>query len=534
MTFGFETVRMSSEKKDQCVIVIFGASGDLTKRKLIPSLFRLASSDGPGITFQVIGIGIEPMTTEQFRAHLYDGTQGSHEIDNFSDEAWLDFATRLYYVSGDLTGQRVYDELAARLDVIRASGGSANRLFYCSTPPSLATPIVEGLRGAGLSTHGKGWTRIIIEKPFGTDLDSAKTLNDRVAKVFEESQIYRIDHYLGKETVQNLLVFRFGNTIFEPVWNRNYVDYVEITASETLGVGGRAGYYERAGALRDMIANHLLQLLTLAAMEPPVAFDADSVREQKVQVLRSILPMSPEDVAQKTVRGQYSEGVVGGMPAPAYRQEPGVSEHSMTETFTAIQFGIQNWRWAGVPFYLRTGKRLARQLTEINIHFKRTPHALFANIAEDSIYPNVVSIRIQPDEAVRVTFGAKRPGTVMRTATVQMDFAYETGFGVQSPTAYETLLLDAMEGDATLFTRRDEVENEWRLITPILDAWRDLPESTIAFYDAGSSGPAEADDLLRRNGHAWRPLVAKSSTPLKGKTGVLTWPGTRMLKPLGS
>ena len=421
-------------------------------------------------------------------------------------------------------------ELAARLDVLRAGGASPNHLFYCSTPPSLAGAIVDGLDAAGLAGEGKGWSRIILEKPFGYDLDSARALNARVAEVFEEHQTYRIDHYLGKETVQNLLVFRFGNTMFEPVWNRNYIDYVEITAAETLGVGSRAGYYEGAGALRDMVANHLLQLLTLTAMEPPVAFDADSVREQKVQVLRSIRPMSAEDVARLTVRGQYVPGVADGAVAAGYHDEPGVAEGSTTETFAAIEFHVQNWRWAGVPFYLRTGKRLARQVTEINMHFKRTPHALFANIAEDAIYPNVITIRIHPDEAVRMTFGAKRPGTVMRTATVQMDFAYETGFGVQSPTAYETLLLDAMMGDATLFTRRDEVDNEWRLITPILEAWRQPSAPAVETYAAGSAGPTAADDLLALSGHAWRPLVSKTAPTLKGKTGVLTWPATRMLK----
>jgi glucose-6-phosphate 1-dehydrogenase len=527
---GFETVRMEEPKSDACTVVIFGASGDLTKRKLIPALYRLASTSGPGVSFQVLGIGKETMSAEQFRAHLYEGVRASKETAEIPDHEWGEFARRVHYFSGDLTSRDIYESLATRLDVIKATGGSPNRLFYCSTPPSLAGSIVGGLSGVGLASEEKGWSRVVIEKPFGRDLHSARALNETVASVFQEHQVYRIDHYLGKETVQNLLVFRFGNILFEPVWNRNYVEYVEITAAETVGTGGRAGYYEEAGALRDMVANHLLQLLTLVAMEPPVAFDAESVREEKVQVLRSIRPMTPEEVTQRTIRGQYEPGAIEGADVSGYRQEFGVSPASTTETYVAVQFAIQNWRWAGVPFYVRTGKRLARQLTEVNVHFKRTPHALFADVAENDIQPNVVSLRIQPDEAVRVTFGAKRPGTEMRTATVQMDFGYETGFGIQSPTAYETLLLDAIEGDATLFTRRDEVENEWRLITPILDAWRDLHPSTVASYDAGSSGPSAADLMLARNGHAWRPLVRRSAGAVKGKTGVLTWPSTRLLK----
>jgi glucose-6-phosphate 1-dehydrogenase len=525
---GFETVRMGSPTHDICTVIIFGASGDLTKRKLIPALFRLMSSEGPGVSFHVVGIGKDPMGVEQFRAHLHEGIRASKEVATLSERDWESFARHIHYFHADLTAAETYDELASRLDVLAATGGSANRLFYCSTPPSLAGAILDGLKHAGLADEAKGWSRVVIEKPFGRDLESARALNEIVAANFKEQQVYRIDHYLGKETVQNLLVFRFGNILFEPVWNRNYVEYVEITAAEMVGTGGRAGYYEEAGALRDMVANHLLQLLTLVAMEPPVAFDADSVREEKVQVLRSIRPMTPDEVAQRTVRGQYEAGEVGGAEVPGYRTEPGVSESSSTETYVAVQFGIQNWRWAGVPFYVRTGKRLARQLTEINVHFKRTPHALFADVADNAIQPNVVSLRIQPDEAVRVTFGAKRPGTEMRTATVQMDFAYETGFGVQSPTAYETLLLDAMNGEATLFTRRDEVENEWRLITPILDVWRSMPPS-VAPYDAGTSGPSAADILLARNGHAWRPLVRKGPSAIKGRTGILTWPATRML-----
>src|SRR6185312_4238164 len=404
-------------------------------------------------------------------------------------------------------GQELFQKLSARLDELAANSGSShNHLFYCATPPSLAPAIVAGLGAAGLAKQEKGWSRIIVEKPFGSDYDSALALNAEIAKVFEEDQVYRIDHYLGKDTVQNVLVFRFGNTMFEPIWNRNYVDYVEITASETLGVGTRAGYYEGAGALRDMVANHLLQLLTLTAMEPPVAFDANSVREEKVQVLRSIRGMSPDQVKERTVRGQYGGGTIEGKPVPGYRQEEGVREGSTTETYTAVQFYVSNWRWADVPFYLRAGKRLAKPLPEIAVHLKRTPQALFARTPKDQIEPNVIALRIQPDEGISVTFGAKRPGVEMHTGTVEMDFCYREGFGVRSPAAYETLLLDVMQGDATLFTRRDEVEAQWRLITPILAAWREQPPPDMPNYEAGSEGPAAADELLARHGHRWKRL----------------------------
>ncbi len=527
---GFETIRTGPSDDQSCVVVIFGATGDLTHRKLVPALFRLARPDGPGIAFHVVGVGKEPITAETYRALLSDSVRSAPELADAAPGEWLEFVSRVFYLGGDLSDPALYAELHDRLAALSSTGASRNLLFYCSTPPSLAGAIVDGLDGSGLSNESTGWRRVIFEKPFGTDLESARALNARVASKLEEHQIYRIDHYLGKETVQNLLVFRFGNTMYEPVWNRNYIDHVEITAAETLGVGTRAGYYDGAGALRDMVANHLLQLLTLTAMEPPVAFDADSVREQKVQVLRSIAPMTGPEVATHTVRAQYVDGMQGDTRLPGYLEEDGIAPGSQTETYAALEFRVQNWRWAGVPFYVRTGKRLARQLTEINMHFKRTPHALFAGTKEDAITPNVISIRIQPDEAVRISFGAKRPGTVMRTATVQMDFSYDEGFGVQSPTAYETLLLDAMLGDATLFTRRDEVENEWRLMMPILEAWRSAGAPAVASYAAGSAGPDAADELLARNGHAWRPLTKRATANVKGKTGVLTWPATRMLR----
>jgi glucose-6-phosphate 1-dehydrogenase len=491
------------------VIVIFGASGDLAKRKLVPALFDLFHAGCLKRNFAVLGLGQISWTDEEFRAVMREGTQHSEDVDEFTDAAWQEFAAHLSYMTGDLTAAATYAEVAARSDKLHewiAPNGSKNRLFYFSTPPSLAPVIVKHLGATGLNGEAEGWSRIVVEKPFGRDLKSAQTLNAEIAAVFAEHQVFRIDHYLGKETVQNVLVFRFGNSLFEPVWNRNYIDYVEITAAETLGVGSRAGYYEEAGALRDMVANHLLQLLAVTAMEPPVAFDADSVREEKVQVLRSIRPMTPEEVARRTVRGQYTAGRIEGQPAPAYRAEPGVKQDSTTETYVAVEFCIDNWRWAGVPFYVRTGKRLARRVTEVAVHLKRTPQALFARTPDDRVEPNVIVLRIQPDEGMTVTIAAKQPGMEMRAGTVHMVFNYESGFGVRTAAAYETLLLDALQGDATLFTRRDETEAEWRLITPIEDAWAQQTTGDLPAYAAGSDGPAEAGDMLTRSGHHWRTL----------------------------
>jgi glucose-6-phosphate 1-dehydrogenase len=474
---------------DSCLLIIFGASGDLARRKLIPSLYNLACAGCMNPDFEILGTGRTPMSDEQLRAKMREAASKASDTRDFSDSVWQEFAKRLHYFAGDITDPQFFSKLRDQLNEMRQSGSSPNHLFYLSVPASQAPTIIEGLGAAGLNHSDGGWARVIIEKPFGRDLASARQLNEIVLKVFDEQNVYRIDHYLGKETVQNILVFRFGNSLYEPVWNRNYIDHVEITGFETVGLEGRASFYEETGALRDMVANHLLQLLALTAMEPPVAFDADSIRQQKVQVLRSIRAMTVDEVAKRTLRGQYGPGQVNGKPVPGYRQEPGVKPDSTTETFVALKLFIDNWRWAGVPFHIRTGKRLSHPGTEIRVHLKPTPQALFATTPEDQRERNVITLRIQPNEGITIAFGAKRPGDQMRTVTVQADFSYRAMFGSNAPVAYETLLLDAMLGDPTLFTSRDEVEAEWRIITPIEEAWTELPPPSFPNYAAASDGP---------------------------------------------
>jgi glucose-6-phosphate 1-dehydrogenase len=488
---------------DPCAVILFGASGDLAKRKVIPALFDLAAHNSLGSRYAIIGFARTPMNDDSFRSALCDATKTMSELGDVDPAQWDNFASNLFYSPGDYSDQQAYAQLAKRiaeLDAQKNLGG--NRLFYLSTPPEVYPDIVEQLGRAGLSrpANSKSWVRIIIEKPFGRDLTTAKELNEIVHNVFEEHQVYRIDHYLGKDTVQNLLVLRFGNGIFEPLWNRNYVDHVQITAAETLGVERRGGFYETAGALRDMIQSHVLQLTSLVAVEPPASFDATAVRNEKLKVLQSIRPFDLEMVAQSVVRGQYGPGSITDKPVPGYREEQNVNPKSRTETFVAAKLLIDNWRWANVPFYLRTGKRLAKRTTEIVIQFKRAPHIVFRGREADA---NRLVLNIQPDEGISVSFGAKRPGTEMSIGNVTMNFSYREGFGDSSRSAYATLVNDCLRGDATLFDRGDSVEAAWSLVEPVLDVWSAAKTASVPQYAAGSWGPKESDVLLGREGRKW-------------------------------
>jgi len=488
---------------EPCTVVLFGASGDLAKRKVIPAMFDLAQNDCLGERYAIVGFARTPMTDDSFRATIGEAAKTISEVGPIEPSKWGAFASNLYYSAGEYGDQNSYAQLARRLAEIDAQkqlGG--NRLFYLSTPPEVYPDIVEQLGRAGLARPAtpNSWVRIIIEKPFGRDLASARELNKIVLNVFEEKQVYRIDHYLGKDTVQNLLVLRFSNGIFEPLWNRNYVDHVQITASETLGVERRGGFYETAGALRDMIQSHVLQLTSLVAVEPPASFDATAVRNEKLKILQSIRPFNLEMVAQSVIRGQYAPGNANGKKLPGYREEHGVSPNSRTETFVAMRVLIDNWRWAGVPFYLRTGKRLAKRSTEIMIEFRCAPHIVFR---DRKIEPNRLVLNIQPDEGISVSFGAKRPGTEMSIGNVNMNFSYREGFGGTSRSAYATLLNDCLRGDATLFDRGDSVEAAWSLVDPILDVWSAAKTATVPIYPAGTWGPKESDQLLERDARQW-------------------------------
>jgi glucose-6-phosphate 1-dehydrogenase len=499
-----ERVSKRSERlPDPCAMVIFGASGDLTKRKLMPALYRLAAEHLVPDGFSVVGFSRTEMTDEQFRENMREAVQ---EFGGSVDpNVWQWFSQGLFYLPAHVSNPGDYhrlNELLGRID--RDRGTDGNRIFYLAVPPSSVTGIVDNLHDSGLAKPPKGWTRIIVEKPFGTDLESARALNADLSRVFDEDQIYRIDHYLGKETVQNLIVFRFANGIFEPIWNRRYVAHVQITAAESVGVENRASYYEEAGALRDMIQNHMLQLMSLVAMEPPVAWAGDSVREEKTKVLRALRPIPLDRLDDYLVRAQYGPGIVNGTTVPGYRSEPGVSPQSRTETYVAMKLFIENWRWAGIPFYIRTGKRLPRRATEVAIQFRQPPLLLFEGPPAAQIEPNQLIVRIQPDEGISLKFAAKRPGPSMYITDVHMDFKYSSAFGTQTADAYQRLLQDCMLGDATLFARRDAVEISWALVTPILKAWEQDHISPIPTYPAGSWGPPEADRLIAGECCGWR------------------------------
>jgi glucose-6-phosphate 1-dehydrogenase len=485
-------------------LVIFGATGDLARRKLLPAIYNLAHEGALPDRFNLVGVSRRDMPHEEFRAFARDA------ICEFSrrepdPEVLEGLLGRLRYLGCSFDDTAGYGRIKQALEELDAEAGLVlNRAYYLSTAPDFFPVITQALKSAGLNDHPDVDVRVIIEKPFGTDLASARSLQDVVSQVFRERQVFRIDHYLGKETVQNLLAFRFANLMFEPVWNRTYIDHVQITAAEDIGIGSRAGYYDSSGALRDLVQNHMLQLLTLTCMEPPTSFDADRVRDEKVKVLRAIKPPTPEDVKRITVRAQYGPGTVAGKDVPGYLDEEGVPGDSSTETYAALRLEVQNWRWAGVPIVLRTGKRLARKVTEIAVHLKPVPHLAFQSEGSVGVQPNQLILTVQPNEGVTLSLGAKIPGTRMRIRPVNMEFLYGTAFMSQSPEAYERLITDAMRGDATLFTRNDEVIAQWSIIDPILQAWR-AGDPPIVTYEAGSPGPEEAEALLG-DGRRWRGL----------------------------
>ena len=510
-----EVTSQTSPVASPCVMVIFGASGDLTRRKLLPALYNLRRGGLLSDQFAVLGVSRTPMSDDEFRSrsleHLdvCDGPETDRDI-----VQWL--LGRLHYSALDASTPDAYDHLGARLDGLDAEYGTdGNVLFYLATAPELFGPTVAQLGRAGLADERDGrWRRVIVEKPFGHDLDSARALNAELLQVLDERQIYRIDHYLGKETVQNILAFRFGNGGFEPVWNRRYVDHVQITAAETVGVGTRGAYYDTSGALRDMVPNHLFQLITLTAMEPPVSFEADAVRDEQAKILHAIQPFTHEDVLRRTVRGQYGDGNVDGGRQPAYRAETKVPPTSTTETFVALQLGIDNWRWADVPFYIRTGKLLPKRKTEVAIQFKRAPLQLFRDTPVDALQPNRLVIHIQPEEGISLSFSAKIPGPQLRLGDVHMRFDYADYFGSMPSTGYERLLYDCMTGDATLFQRADMVEMGWSVVQPVLDVWKALPPRDFPNYAPGTWGPAAADELMTRSGRSWRTAdVALNGRP---------------------
>jgi glucose-6-phosphate 1-dehydrogenase len=492
---------------DPAALVLFGATGDLAHRKVIPALYQLWRTNLLPHEFMLVAVARRPYDDTSFREEIGRSLESYSRVP-VEPIPKAEFLARVCYHQGDFADPAAFDRLAIRLDEIDEEHGTrSNRLYYLATQSSAFTEVIAQLGRVGLDHehHLGGWRRIVIEKPFGRDLNSAIRLNREVLKVFRETQVYRIDHYLGKETVRNLLVFRFGNSLFEPLWNRRYVDHVQITVAESIGVETRGAFYEETGASRDVLQNHLMQLLTLVAMEPPATFQADALRDEKIKVLRAVAPLSPDEVRVDVVRGQYGPGWVAAQQVPGYRQEPEVDPESETETFVAARFEIDDWRWAGVPFYVRTGKRLPKRSSEIAIQFRPVPHRLFKDSSVDP-EPNLLALRIQPDEGILLRFGAKVPGLGLDVRAVNMDFTYGSAFNVDSPDAYETLILDALLGDASLFTRADEVEEAWSIVTPIIEAWLDMPPPDLPNYPAGSWGPPEADELMARDGRRWRRI----------------------------
>jgi glucose-6-phosphate 1-dehydrogenase len=515
------TTEDSSEAADSavpappCAMVIFGGAGDLTKRLVMPALYNLSCSKRLSDGFRIVGVDLASLTTEVWRDNLTEmmnafvaqgDTSGAAGLDQVG---WRFLTERMSYLQGDLTNPETYRRLGEHLATPdKSAGAPGNHIYYLAIADRFFGTVVAGLGAAGLTAEKDGqWRRVVIEKPFGHDLASAKALNAAILKTMQESQIYRIDHFLGKETVQNIMALRFANGLFEPGWNRQNIDHIQITVAETVGVERRGKFYEKTGALRDMVPNHVLQLLAMTAMEPPNSFDADAVRAKKTEVIQAIRPLDPARALQDAVRGQYDEGVVKGSPVRAYRHEPDVAPDSVTETFIACKFVIDNWRWAGMPFYLRTGKSMARRSTEIAVRFHQAPFALFRGTDVEKMNPNWMILRIQPDEGVSLEFAAKRPGPTVRLANVSMDFAYKTYFKTAPNTGYETLIYDCMIGDATLFQRADNIEAGWQAVQPILDAWANNPPGDFPNYAAGGSGPEAAAELLARDGRAWRPLA---------------------------
>ena len=494
-------------KADPCAMVIFGAGGDLTRRKLVPALYNLAESRLLSDNFAVVAFA-RKLEDKAFREQLRRDVQ-EHLSGEFRKETWDWLDKRVHPVLGDFRDPEAYARLKETLETVdKEHGTGGNYLFYLATPPSLFSEIPRRLNEAGLSCEENGrWRRIIVEKPLGRDLDSARSLNHELQKVLNESQIYRIDHYLGKETVQNILVFRFANAIFEPIWNRRYIDHVQITVAEQVGVGSRGGYYEEAGALRDMVPNHLFQLMALIAMEPPISFEAEAVRNEKGKIFRAMKPITPDEVLNLAVRGQYGDGVMpDGEKVPGYRSEPNVPADAATETYAAVKLMVDSWRWADVPFYLRTGKRLPVRYTEIAIQFKRAPFILFRQTPVEQLEPNLLVLRIQPNEGIALSFSAKIPGPVVSIGDVNMDFCNQDYFNGTPTTGYETLLYDCMNGDAGLFQRGDNAEAAWSVVTPILDVWSALSPRDFPNYAAGTWGPKEAGQFMRRDGRRWRRL----------------------------